>query len=88
MEKEYDIEALVKDINFNDNFIGYNKNKIVLTNREISVLEKNGIDYKKASSIAQLLYDIDNVVDEQEDDELEQVAKDIADRNYYLYSKK
>lgn len=88
MEKEYDIEALVKDINFNDNFIGYNKNKIVLTNREIFVLEKNGIDYKKASSIAQLLYDIDNVVDEQEDDELEQVAKDIADRNYYLYSKK
>lgn len=87
-KQEYDINKLVSEINFNDNFIGYQKNDIILTNREIAILNTNSIDYKSLSSVSELLYEIDEVIDEDFSDELEELAKDIADRNYYLNTRK
>lgn len=88
MNKEYDIEKLVSEINFNDNFIGYNKNGLILTNREIEVLNRNSINYKKYSSVSELLYEIDDILEEIDDDELEIVASNISERNYYLNTRK
>ena len=86
--KEYNIEKLVSEINFNDNFIGYNNKGIILTNREIEVLKRNNIEYQKYSSISELLYEIDDVISERDDEELELVATNISERNYYLNTKK
>lgn len=86
--KEYNIEKLVSEINFNDNFIGYNNKGIILTNREIEVLKRNNIEYQKYSSISELLYEIDDVISEIDDEELELVATNISERNYYLNTKK
>lgn len=88
MNREYDIEKLVSEINFNDNFIGYNKNGLILTNREIEVLNRNSINYKKYSSVSELLYEIDDILEEIDDDELEIVASNISERNYYLNTRK
>lgn len=88
MNMEYDIEKLVSEINFNDNFIGYNKNGLILTNREIEVLNRNNINYRKYSSVSELLYEIDDILEEIDDDELEVVAENISERNYYLNTRK
>jgi len=86
--KEYNIEKLVSEINFNDNFIGYNNKGIILTNREIEVLKRNNIEYQKYSSVSELLYEIDEILNETDDDELEITANNISERNYYLNTKK
>lgn len=88
MDKEYDIERLVSEINFNDNFIGYNRNGVVLTNREIDVLKRNNIDYEKFTSVSELLYEIDDIINDIDDLELEDVASSISERNYYLNTRK
>lgn len=86
--EEYDINELVSEINFNDNFIGYQKNDIILTNKEIDILNMFDIDYKSFNSLSELLYLIDDVIDDNSSDELDEVARDISERNYYLNTRK
>ena len=82
--EEYDIEKLTDEINFEENFIGYNQKGIVLTNKEIDVLKRNEIDYEKYTSVSALLYDIDEILNYTDDEELEVVSENISERNYYL----
>lgn len=86
--KNYDIEKLISEINFNDNFIGYHRNDIVLTNKEIAVLERCNINYKSIASNTLLLNEIDSFLEEEDDDELEEIALNIYERNYYLNTRK
>ena len=83
---EYDIEDLVNDINFEDNSISYIKGDVVLTNKEVQILTNLNIDYKKFKKMSSLLtvlneYVIDNP-------ELEDIIRDMSDRNYYLNTEK
>lgn len=86
--EEYDIEKLTDEINFEENFIGYNQKGIVLTNKEIDVLKRNEIDYEKYNSVSELLYDIDEILNYTDDEELEVVSENISERNYYLNTNK
>lgn len=86
--EEYDIEKLTNEINFEENFIGYNQKGIVLTNKEIDVLKRNEIDYEKYTSVSELLYDIDEILSYTDDEELEVVSENISERNYYLNTNK
>ncbi len=86
--EEYDIEKLTDEINFEENFIGYNQKGIVLTNKEIDVLKRNEIDYEKYTSVSELLYDIDEILNYTDDEELEVVSENISERNYYLNTNK
>lgn len=86
--EEYDIEQLTNEINFEENFIGYNQKGIVLTNKEIDVLKRNEIDYEKYTSVSELLYDIDEILNYTDDEELEVVSENISERNYYLNTNK
>ena len=86
--EEYDIEKLTNEINFEENFIGYNQKGIVLTNKEIDVLKRNEIDYEKYTIVSELLYDIDEILNYTDDEELEVVSENISERNYYLNTNK
>jgi len=86
--EEYDIEKLTNEINFEENFIGYNQKGIVLTNKEIDVLKRNEIEYEKYTSVSELLYDIDEILNYTDDEELEVVSENISERNYYLNTNK
>ena len=88
MRNEYNIEKLVSEIDFNANFIGYNRQGVVLTNREVDILKRNNIDYSKFSSVSLLVSEIDDVIEEVMDEELDEVANNIVERNYYLNTKK
>ena len=80
--KEYDIESLVNDIDFEKNSLEYINGEIVLTKREIEVLESLDINYKNYTSMSSLINDLEEASDD--DPEIEEILKDMSDRNYYL----
>ncbi len=86
---EYNIDELVNEIDFNANsFTDVNKN-IKLTNREISILDSYDINYKNCNSLTEVLYQIDYVMNDSDDiEDLEWVATEISDRNYYMNTNK
>lgn len=85
--EEYDIENLVNDIDFEKNSINYINGEIVLTNREVELLNDLEIDYKAYTSMSSLINAIEDVIDD-EDHEIEEILKDMSDRNYYLNTNK
>ena len=85
--EEYDIENLVNDIDFEKNSINYINGEIVLTNREVELLNDLEIDYKAYTSMSSLINAIEDAIDD-EDPEIEEILKDMSDRNYYLNTNK
>ena len=57
-------------------------------NKEVEVLDSFEIDYKKYLSCSELLDEIEEVIESSEDEELEDIAISISDRNYYLFYNK
>ena len=84
--EEYDIESLVSEIDFDKNSIAYINGEIVLTNREIEILKSLDINYESFKSMSSLINALDEYIDD--DPELEEMIKDMSDRNYYLNTKK
>lgn len=70
------------NIDFESNKISYEKYGIVLTNSDVEILKKNGIDYNKYKSIDELLYDLENFT--ESNDEIEEVLINLEERNYYI----
>ena len=80
--EDFDIENLVNGIDFEKNSIAYINGNIVLTNREIEILDSFNIDYKKFKDMASLINLLEEYADDEE--EIEEILKDMSDRNYYL----
>lgn len=61
---------------------------LYLSDEEISILDKYKIDYKSCSDYHSLLYLIDDLLEYDEYDDLENLSRDISERNYYLFTNK
>ena len=64
------------------------KKGLFLSEYQISVLLRYNIDPKKCGSINELIYLIDEVLDEEDDAELDMVSKEIIEFNYYANTNK
>ena len=82
---EYNVEELLKDIKYD--FKKDNGKGILLNQHEIDVLERYGFDYKKYSSLNELIFEVDNYINEEgcfnDVDELEEVLDKISEYHYY-----
>ena len=82
---EYNIEELLKEIKFD--FKKDNGKGILLNSYEIEVLERYGFDYKKYSNLNDLIFEIDNYINEEgcfnDIEELEEVLDKIIEYHYY-----
>ncbi|MBQ1551793.1 MAG: hypothetical protein IIZ67_06795 [Bacilli bacterium] len=65
-----------------------NINGFLLTTKECQVLDQFGIDYKNCTSLKEVLFEVEEVLEEQYDDQLEDVSISISDRDYYQNSNK
>ena len=86
-----DISAIAAGLDFNTNHFIDCGNGLMLTNGEISVLKRFGINYLTCNSLKEILYKIDVVLKEDEDDDLDEldlVASSIAERDYYQNTNK
>lgn len=72
-------------------YLSVDNGKGVLINREdISILNNYGFDYKKYSSLQELIFDIDNYLNDTYEDlnDLEEVLIKLSETNYYINTKK
>ena len=84
---EYDIDSLIDDLDFKSNSIN-DINGLLLTNKEIEILEKYNIEYKSCSSLKDIIYIIEDILSEEEIEELDLISQSISERDYYLNTNK
>lgn len=56
------------------------ENKMYLSNNEIKTLEKYDVDYKKFDNLSSLIFELNEI---EGDDDLEQLAIELSEFNYY-----
>lgn len=84
MYEESMIDEIISDIDFEAN--NFNDiNGLMLTNREISVLESYGINYRNCNSLKEILFMMEVILNDMEivDEDLEYVSMTISERDYY-----
>ena len=76
-----EIEELAGLSEIDKNFLKTRKNGLLLTDNQVSLLERYNIDSEKCTSMTELMYLIDEAG--EDDDELDYLAEQLAERNYY-----
>ena len=61
-----------------------NYNGLILSNKEIEILDKYNINYKECSNMKDLIFLIDEELNIEENSELEEISISISDRDYYM----
>jgi len=90
MNHEYDIDSLVSNLDFTSNSLVNVGNGLMLTNREIDILKQYKIDYCKCKSLKEILYEIENIIQDMDivDEELDYISSTISERDYYQNTNK
>lgn len=80
-------EFIEKEINkVLGDFLIDNKKGLLLNKYEIEVLNRYNFDYSMYSSLSELIFDIDNYINESslgDIDDLEEVLEKLYERHYY-----
>ena len=82
-----EIEELVGLKDNDKNMLKARNNGLLLTDNQISLLERYNIDASKCGSMSELLYMIDQL-DDPEDDELTYLAEQLSEIKYYKDTRK
>ncbi len=82
--KDIDVNELINDVNDDNKSIKMRGKGIYLSDDEVSVLNTYGIDYRKYASLNNLIFDIEEVLNEDDSSEdLEAISKRLSELNYY-----
>lgn len=80
--KEYNINELLNDIDFNKNKLVKVNKKLYLTNYQIEVLNKYEIDFQNLN-LSSIIFLGEEILEEDDYDDLDEVIRELAERNYY-----
>ena len=80
---EITFEDAIKFANLEHNILRRRENNFLLSDFHISVLNRNGINYLKYSKIKDMLFDIEEILNNEFDDELDMVSAQLAEFIYY-----
>lgn len=84
-----DVEKIASELDFTSNSLNDCGNGIFLTNFEIDILTKYNIDYNNVSSLKEIIFFIEDILNEDSSlDDLDIISKSIAERDYYLNTNK
>ena len=75
------INKISNELDFNNNY--HDINGLILTDYEISVLDKYNIDYKNCIDLKSLIYYIEEILNEESFDDLEEISLSRSERDYY-----
>ena len=87
-KNEISIADAIKFSNQDELLLKRRENNLLLSDYQVSVLNRNGIDYNKFSSVKELLFEIENCLDDYFDDELDLVSSQLSEYIYYNETKK
>lgn len=83
-DEELDIQELVKNVYDDKSILKMRGNGIYLSDNEVQILKRYGIDYNKYGSLESLIFDIEQILNEETDiEDLEEVSKRLSELNYY-----
>ena len=74
--------------NYKELLLSRRENGLLLSDYQVSILNRNGIDYKKYNNIRELLFEIENYLDDDFDEELDLVSSQLSEFIYYTDTKK
>lgn len=81
---DLDINELTKEVYDDKNMLKNMGNGIYLSDNQIMVLKRYGIDYNKYTTIKSLIFDIERILNEETDlEDLDEVSKNLAELDYY-----
>ncbi len=86
--KEIEISDIIKENDNSDIILIRRKNRMLLSNYQVDVLKRNGIDYNLYNNTHDLLFDVEEVLNENYDEELDLVSMQLAEFIYYNETKK
>ena len=69
-------------------FLKRRENGLMLSDNDIDILKRNGINYLEFSNLASLIFRIEEALEEEEDEELESLNMKLGEYNYYNYTNK
>ena len=71
-----------------DDFLKLRENNLMLSDKDIKILEENGLNYLNYKSLSELLFAINQTLLYQENDSLENLSMKLEEYNYYNYINK
>ena len=81
--EDVSIEKLVSDLNPRANMFKDCGNGIYLSVIQMSILKQYGFDYEKYSNIKSLIFDVEEYLNENYDEDLENIVSSLAEFDYY-----
>lgn len=90
-KEEVSIEDLVTKINPRDNRIQNCGNNIYLSNQQIDILKSYGFIYENYSNVKSLIFALEEYLNnnfEEDNQELENIASQLAEFDYYYNTNK
>lgn len=82
--EEINLNKLIDDIYDDKNMIKMRGNGIYLSDNDVQTLKKYNINYEKYSSLNSLIFEIEEILNEEvEADDLEQISSKLSELNYY-----
>lgn len=86
--KEISVNDAINFSNYEELLIKHRNNDILLSDYQVSVLKNNGFDYMKYTNMQELLFEIEEYLNDEFNDELDLVSNQIAELIYYRDTKK
>lgn len=80
---KYNINELIDDIDFESNKLVKITDKLYLTNYQIEILTKYNINYKELGSLSSIIFMAEEILEEDEYEDLDEITKELSERNYY-----
>ncbi|MBQ8534541.1 MAG: hypothetical protein IJ463_02525 [Bacilli bacterium] len=89
MDKEFDIDSLVGQMDFESNKFN-NINGLMLTNREVEVLDRYNINYKSCTTLKEIIFQIEDLIQDMDivEEDLDYISSTISERDYYQNTNK
>lgn len=81
--KDYNINDLLNEVDFKSNKLVKINNKLYLTNYQIEILNKYNIDYENLGSLSSIIYVAEEILEEDDYEDLDEIIRELAERNYY-----
>ena len=82
--KEININDLTNDVYNDKTMLKMRGNGIYLSDNDIDVLERYNIDYNRYNSLDSLIFDIEEILNEETDlEDLEEISSKLSELNYY-----
>lgn len=86
--KEVSVDDAVRYADIDKVLVKRRENNILLSDYQVEVLKRANIDYKSFINMHELLFEIEEYLNEVYDDEVDSISKQLAEYIYYGETKK